>query len=90
MLLSSSEAIEEIQEYEVSNVLGNIVYKSGGGFDADSYYFDVPIYRIYHFVDHDIYIRFIGYMTSYDGCIFARMEQVYPSTQTVTIYDTKQ
>ena len=43
-------------------------------------------YYIWYFRDHDIYIKFNGYIASLRNDYFRNMEQVYPETTTKTIY----
>lgn len=45
------------------------------------------LYTVYHFEDHDVYIKFIGWWTSYNGGEFESMKQVFPQQKLVTIYE---
>lgn len=45
------------------------------------------IFTVYHFVDHDVYIKFMGYRSSYDGNSYEDMKEVRPVTKTVTVYE---
>lgn len=67
---------------------GEVKQVDTGGFASESYYSSVKIFRTYHFVDHGIYIRFDGYLSSYEGCEYDGMEQVQPVEKTVIVYET--
>lgn len=73
---------------ELGDITGTFEKVDSGGFDSDSYYSSVKVYRVYHFFDHDIFIRFEGYISSYEGCEFERMVQVEPIQKLVTVYET--
>ena len=66
---------------------GAIKRVESGGFDSDSYYSSVKVFRVYHFIDHNVFIRFTGWLESYDGCQFEALEQVQPIEKTITIYE---
>lgn len=78
--------VEEDSDYVLS--FGSIKRVESGGFDSDSYYSSVKVYRVYHFIEHGVFIRFTGWLESYDGCQFEEMEQVQPVEKTVTVYET--
>lgn len=46
--------------------------------------------RVYHFKDHDVYIRVSGGYYSHDGCYFGTweesVEEVLPEEKTITVY----
>lgn len=47
-------------------------------------------YRVYHFVDHDVYIKASGYYSSYNGTDFNgwdSVEEVKPVVKQVTFYE---
>lgn len=73
---------------ELVEIAGKFEKVDSGGFDSDSYYSSVKVYRVYHFYDYDIFIRFEGYVSSYEGCEFERMIQVEPVQKIVTVYET--
>ena len=78
--------VEEDSDYALS--FGSIKRVESGGFDSDSYYSSVKVYRIYQFVEHDVFIRFSGWLESYEDCQFEEMERVQPVEKTVTVYET--
>lgn len=47
-------------------------------------------YKVFHFIQHDVYIRVNGYYTSYDGTDFydgwGCCSEVKPVTKTITVY----
>lgn len=57
-----------------------------GGEDCGSTY-----YKVYHFIDHDIYIRLDGWYASYVGCDFDTWDEsvceVKPKEKVVTVYE---
>ena len=73
--------------YKADDRYGQLNQVDSGGFDEDSYYSSVQVYRVWHFVDHDIYIRFDGSYTSYEGLNFENMKQVFPKQINKIIYE---
>lgn len=69
--------------------LGKIEEKEDGaqgGCDKGSHY-----ERVYHFVDHDVYMKITGYYQSYDGVTFDGSfedcaTEVRPQQETITVY----
>lgn len=45
------------------------------------------IFTVYHFIDHDVYIKFTGWSTSYDDNTFDTIKEVRPITKTITVYE---
>ena len=45
------------------------------------------IYTVFHFVEHDVYIKFGGEWSSYNDNQFDYMKEVRPVTKTVTVYE---
>ena len=54
----------------------------GGEGKGDKYY------RVYHFVDHDVYIRIDGWYQSYNGAEFSDAPyEVRPQQKTITVFE---
>lgn len=54
---------------------------------VEEFYGNVPVWVVYYFEDHDVYIKVSGYTTSYeDNCYFEDMKEVSPTTKTITVY----
>ena len=69
---------------EYSSKFGNVktVDKYGGEGMGEKYY------HVYHFVDHDVYIRINGYYQSYNGaCFEIAPYEVKPIERTVIFYE---
>jgi hypothetical protein len=45
--------------------------------------------RVYHFVEHDVYLSMSAYYQSYNGCDFEDYEptQVFPKEKVITVYE---
>lgn len=45
--------------------------------------------RVYHFIDHNVYLSMTGYYTSYDGvdCDNYEPVEVKPKEKTITVYE---
>lgn len=47
--------------------------------------------RVFHFVDHDVYIKVTGYYQSYNGTEFYNgwgcLSEVRPTQRTITVYE---
>lgn len=79
---------EEYDELELG--LGSIEeVDSHGGSDAGSDY-----WKVYHFIDHDVYLKIHGWYSSYDstqwdgdGSFASGAIQVYPQTKTIVVYE---
>lgn len=71
------------QHDEIKTKLGNysIVYDDREGSD-----YDVCV-RVVHFVEHDCYIKFSGYYSSYDDSDYDEWSEVKPVTKTITVYE---
>ena len=44
-------------------------------------------WTVYHFKDHDVFIKFQGWYSSYNGIEFESMQEVKPVTKTITVYE---
>lgn len=81
---SSVDDIEDDGEFkEEFRKLGTfkMVQRHGGEGHGDNYY------RIFHFIDHDVYIQFQGWYASYQGSKYQEMYEVRPEQVTVTEYN---
>lgn len=47
---------------------------------------DASYHSVYQFLDHDVYIKFTGWWSSYDGNSFNGMYQVVPEERIITAY----
>ena len=56
------------------------VEQYGGEGQGDNYY------SVYHFIDHDVYIRFDGWYASHHGSEYNEMFEVRPVEKTITVY----
>lgn len=54
--------------------------------DCDGYN-EVPIWRVYYFKTHDVYVKVFGFWTSSSGSEFEKMKEVKPITKTITVYE---
>lgn len=45
------------------------------------------IIKVFHFIDHDIYVQLKGVYSSYSGIQFESIREVKPITKTVTVYE---
>lgn len=52
-------------------------------YDDETYH----IFYVYHFKDHDVYMKVIGYYSSYSGETFQDCFEVKPVTKTITIFE---
>jgi uncharacterized protein YlxP (DUF503 family) len=60
----------------------NVVASYGGEGQGETYYV------VYHFVDHDKYIRINGFYSSYNGADFDNAPyEVTPQQKTITVYN---
>lgn len=57
-----------------------MVEQFGGEGDGDNYY------AVYHFIDHDVYIRFQGWYASHHGSEYEEMFEVTPYDELVRKY----
>lgn len=68
-----------------TDIFGSVkqVYSKGGEGKGEDWE------RVYHFVDHDIYLSMSGYYQSYDGVDFDGFKpiQVFPKEKTITVYE---
>lgn len=71
------------QNDEIETKLGkySIVYNKREGGDCD-----IAV-RVVHFVEHDCYIKFSGYYSSYNGSEYDEWSEVKPVTKTITVYE---
>jgi len=60
-----------------------LVQPHGGEGQGDDYY------AVYHFIDHDVYIKFKGYYSSYEGFEYQNMCEVFPQEVTITKFISK-
>ncbi len=83
-LLKEKENGFEIK-YDLPEGLGEVIEADqyGGEGQGDKWY------RVLHFVDHDIYIKFPGWYSSYEGsyCDISDGIQVVPKEKTITVYE---
>lgn len=80
---SSADEIEEEGEFkEEFAKLGKfeMVEDFGGEGQGDDYY------KVYHFIDHDVYIQFQGWYASHAGSEYEEMYEVRPEQVTKTEY----
>lgn len=83
-IYSSADEIEEEGEFkETFRTLGKfeMVHRHGGEGQGDYYY------RIFHFIDHDVYIKFRGWYASHQGSEYEEMYEVRPEQVTITQYN---
>ena len=45
------------------------------------------IIKVFHFIDHDIYVQLKGVYSSYSGIQFESIKEVKPITKTITVYE---
>ncbi len=78
--LSNKENYQEF--YDLFKRLGKFEVKQqhGGEGEGDKYWI------VYHFIDHDIYIKFYGWYASYHGAEYQDMYEVKPVEVTVIEY----
>jgi hypothetical protein len=85
-LLNEKSTKEEFGYQDLdANTFGQIkCVKHEGGEDEGSHY-----ETVYHFIDHGIYIKLVGYYSSYEGADFsdAEYEEVKPREKTVIVYE---
>lgn len=80
--------LEEYFSYKQTDDIlgrGESVDSYGGEGEGKKYY------NIYHFIDHDVYIKLKGYYSSYNGVDYDNWEdsvfQVKPVEKTITVYE---
>lgn len=82
------EETDDDKEYDVMGILtehfGNVQI-------ADTSYFHdgYQCWTVYHFVDHNIYIKFTGYFSSYDSTQWSGGNQVFPEEKTIIVFNEK-
>lgn len=87
ILESKITPIEFINEdFDSSELnLGEVitVQHYGGSGKGETYY------TVFHFVEHDVYIKADGYYSSYNGaeCEWSDCIEVKPITKTITVYE---
>ncbi len=86
VLTKISEEVSEFAYGDFPEELGKVqtVY-SNGGEDRGSDWI-----RVYHFIDHNVYISFSGYYSSYNGTDFEGWDdvtEVFPKQKTITVYE---
>lgn len=94
--MTFQEIIEKCEELEFTlqdygygefdnNIFGTVeeVYSTGGMGKGENWE------RVYHFVDHDIYLSMSGYYQSYSGVDFDGYSPVqkFPKQKTITVYE---
>lgn len=47
----------------------------------------VHVKKVFHFIDHDVYVQLKGHWSSYSGCQFESCKEVKPVTKTITCYE---
>jgi hypothetical protein len=81
----ADEDIPEDLKAQVIERVGEIkeIYDaSEGGEDSGSHY-----RRVYHFVDHDVYVGVAGYYQSYDGTEYnEKFYDLTPSEKTIVVF----
>jgi len=71
---------EEILEENFGNI--EIVEKS---YQHDGH----ECWCVYYFKDHNVYIKYEGYFSSYDPTNFRRITEVFPEEKTIIVYNGK-
>jgi len=66
--------------------LGEFKIVDENDMDCDGYNTE-QIFRVYHFIDHDVYMKVRGYRSSYSGDKFESMKEVKPVTKIITVYE---
>jgi len=66
--------------------LGDFIEVAGDDAGREGYD-DVQIWRVYHFTDHDVLIKVVGWWSSTSGSKFEKMQEVFPTTKTITVYE---
>lgn len=76
-------AYEDFDTTKIKGKLGDfkVVARRGGSDQGTEWW------NIFYFKEHDIYIKFDGYYTSYDGLEDVDAFQVYPKEVMVTVYN---
>lgn len=79
---------EEAPYQDVPEVGKCVTVDSGGGCDKGSDW-----YRVYHFTDHNVFIKVSGNYTSYSGTEFedewdGDVKEVFPEEKTITVYNS--
>jgi hypothetical protein len=87
-LKKENESIEDIAYGDFSEEFGKIEeVDRGGGENKGSHW-----YRVYHFVDHNVYLQVTGYYQSYDGTDFhagwGSCSEVTPKKKEIIVYET--
>lgn len=57
------------------------------GLDDDIGYLRYKQHVVYYLPQHDMYIKFTGWVSSYSDTEFDDMKQVYPQQKTITVYE---
>lgn len=88
-ILELSTLIDFAQEEYGSNIkeeLGDfkVVARKGGSDQGTEWW------TVFFFKEHDLYIKFDGYYTSYDGLEDVDTYQVYPKEVSITVYNRKE
>ncbi len=78
-------AYEDYNKKDVVDQLGefSVVARKGGSDQGTEWWI------VYYFKEHDVYIKFDGYYTSYDGLDDVDAFEVFPKEITVTVYNKK-
>lgn len=77
----------DFDQESIEETVGAFEKVDSGGFDSESYYSSVRVFRVFHFIDHDIFVKLEGYISSYEGLEFEKMFRVYPTQKSITIYE---
>lgn len=73
-------------EDEFDEDLGKIEMVNQEGGEGKGEYYEI----VNHFIDYDVYIKLIGWYSSYDGVDFSGndYEEVIPKQKTITVYES--
>ena len=75
-------------EYDLMGILkehfGNVVV-------ADTSYFHdgYECWAVYHFQDHNVYLKFSGYFSSYNDTEWSEPREVFPEEKTIILFKEK-
>ena len=85
-LKNINQDVDEFAYGDFPKELGEIkeVYSQGGSDRGSDWE------RVYHFINHDVFISFSGYYSSYNGVDFDGWDdvnEVRPKEKTITVYE---
>jgi hypothetical protein len=86
-VMYDEETGDEI-EYDIMGILkdnfGEVVVAE------TSYFHDgYECWAVYHLKDHNVYLRFKGYFSSYDSTEWSGGKEVFPEEKTIIVYNEK-